>query len=114
VTKRNRRTWDVSEYAIVEGFDSDFQNFTLTYSEALEPTVEGVLLKIVINGFMCGFPICCVIEYAKRWFKFSKTGDPEDVRSPCFGVTEYGQIYARCEAQGLNRSIVPSFFVGYD
>ena len=113
MTKRNRRTWDISLYDLSEGFDSDVQNFTLTYSEALEATVEGVLLKIAINGFMCGFPICCVIAYLKRWYKFSKTGNPEDVRSPGFGVTECGQIYALCQ-QCLNSRDVPSFLVGID
>ncbi len=96
MTKRNRRTWDGHRNVKREGWDSDYQNFTLTYSEALEPTIESLVIKIVVNGFMCGFPVCCIIEYAKRWLRFMKTHNIEDSKSTLFGVTELGQPFALC------------------
>jgi hypothetical protein len=95
VTHRNRRTWDVREKGEY-GFDGDVQDFTLTYSETLESGIEGLMIKICLNGFMCGYPTCCVINYAKRWFKWTKTHQARDVESHKFGVTENGQRYAQC------------------
>lgn len=96
MTKRNRRTWDGHRNVKQLGFDSDYQNFTLTYSEALEPSIEATMLKIVVNGFMCGFPICCVLDYSRRWFRFSKTGDAKDAKGNRFGTTDLGQPFAMC------------------
>jgi hypothetical protein len=120
MTKRNRRTWDGHRNVVQQGWDSDVQNFTLTYSEALEDTYEAVLFKIILNGCMCGYPVCCVVHYAARWYRFFQTGDQKHTKADKIVYTALGQPYSEChndvhiqsfeeteQSKGLNSSVLP-------
>src|SRR5689334_16706219 len=96
----DRRSWDKRKKY---GWDSDFQDFTLTYSEGFGSQAvlsdEDILMIMAINGFSCGFPECCVLYYLKKCVRFFKSHIDSDTNAEKLAVTDLGIIYAQCPSE---------------